>query len=207
MNILVVGGGLLARNTAEQLDQAGHTVSVLVENEDSRTLFRASFTGIITIGIPMELDSLRSAGIEGCDAVAVVTADDNLNITVGQIAKDFFHCPKVIARISDPEREKIFESFGLQSLCPTTMAGETLAAALTDPIPPQQVTFGTTTVSLVAVPVEKRMVGRTTADLTPAAGVGMFALLKEDGQLRLIEPRAALPLERGDRVIYAKEIK
>ena len=63
----------------------------------------------------MDLKNLRSAGIESCDAVAVTTSDDNLNITVGQIAKNYFQVPKVVARISDPYRENIFESFGLQN--------------------------------------------------------------------------------------------
>lgn len=37
----------------------------------------------------MDMDVLRDAGVESCDAVAVVTSDDNLNITVSQIVKNF----------------------------------------------------------------------------------------------------------------------
>lgn len=206
MNILIVGGGLLGRKTAELLDEAGHTVSVLGESADSLSLLSPEFGGMTTVGMPMEINSLRSAGIEGCDAVAVVTADDNMNITVGQIAKDFFHVPKVIARISDPQRETIFEGFGLSSICPTNMAGEKLAAALVDPWREQQVTFGTTTVALTAVPIEKHLVGRTTAELLPTSGAGVFGVLKETGKLLLLEPHAALPLESGDRVIYSRKI-
>lgn len=206
MNILIVGGGLLGRKTAELLDEAGHTVSVLGESADSLSLLSPEFGGMMTVGMPMEINSLRSAGIEGCDAVAVVTADDNMNITVGQIAKDFFHVPKVIARISDPQRETIFEGFGLSSICPTNMAGEKLAAALVDPWREQQVTFGTTTVALTAVPIEKHLVGRTTAELLPTSGAGVFGVLKETGKLLLLEPHAALPLESGDRVIYSRKI-
>lgn len=206
MNILIVGVGLLGRKTAELLDETGHTVSVLGESADSLSLLSPEFGGMMTVGMPMEINSLRSAGIEGCDAVAVVTADDNMNITVGQIAKDFFHVPKVIARISDPQRETIFEDFGLSSICPTNMAGDKLAAALVDPCCEQQVTFGTTTVSLAAVPVGKHLAGRTTAELPLASGTGIFGVLKENGKLLLLEPRTELPLEIGDRVIYSRKI-
>lgn len=204
MNILLIGGGLLARKTAELLDAAGHMVSVLAETMDDVRQFPAEFHGVLLVGAPMEMDSLRNAGIEGCDAVAVVTANDNLNITVGQIAQDTFHVPNVIARISDPQRESVFEHFGLSTICPTNMAGEQLAAALVDPTTAQQVNFGTTSVSLMPVPIEKNMVGKTTADLAPAVGVGIFGVLKENGKLHLAQPRTALPLERGDRVIYTK---
>ena len=45
-------------------------------------------------GMPMDMDVLRNAGVEWCDAVAVVTPDDNLNITISQIVKTFFQVEK-----------------------------------------------------------------------------------------------------------------
>ncbi len=131
MNILIIGGGQLGRKTAEILDAAGHTVEVLDESGDNLPLLSPEFGGVTSVGFPLDIKNLRETGIEGCDAVAVVTADDNLNITVGQIVKDFFKVPRVIARISDPQRETVFESFGLQTVCPTNMAGDKLVAALT----------------------------------------------------------------------------
>ena len=124
MNIMIVGGGLLGRKTAETLDEAGHDVVLIDASPENLAQLSPDFSGVTAVGFPMDIKSLRSAGIEGCDAVAVTTPDDNLNITVGQIAKNFFGIPKVIARISDPYRENIFERFGLQTVCPTNMAGD-----------------------------------------------------------------------------------
>ena len=115
MNIMIVGGGLLGRKTAETLDEAGHDVVLIDASPENLAQLSPDFSGVTAVGFPMDIKSLRSAGIEGCDAVAVTTPDDNLNITVGQIAKNFFGIPKVIARISDPYRENIFERFGLQT--------------------------------------------------------------------------------------------
>ena len=102
MNIMIVGGGLLGRKTAETLDEAGHDVVLIDASPENLAQLSPDFSGVTAVGFPMDIKSLRSAGIEGCDAVAVTTPDDNLNITVGQIAKSFFGIPKVIARISDP---------------------------------------------------------------------------------------------------------
>ena len=130
MNIMIVGGGLLGRKTAESLDELGHDVVLIDASAENIAQLSPDFSGVTAVGFPMDIKSLRAAGIEGCDAVAVATPDDNLNITVGQIAKNFFGIPKVIARISDPYRENIFERFGLQTVCPTNMAGDKLVTAL-----------------------------------------------------------------------------
>lgn len=206
MNILIIGGGLLGRKTAELLDAAGHAVAVLDESADNLSLLSPDFEGVTSVGFPMDVNSLRNAGIEGCDAVAVVTADDNLNITVGQIAKNFFGVSKVIARISDPRRETVFESFGLQTVCPTNMAGEKLVSALTSPWQSRQVTFGTATVLLLVRPVEKRLFGRTTSELEAQPGDGVLGVIKEDGRFQLLELGGELPLAAGDSVVYTRKI-
>ena len=85
MNIMIVGGGLLGRKTAETLDEAGHDVVLIDASPENLAQLSPDFSGVTAVGFPMDIKSLRSAGIEGCDAVAVTTPDDNLNITVGQI--------------------------------------------------------------------------------------------------------------------------
>lgn len=206
MNILIIGGGLLGRKAAELLDAAGHAVSLMDENPDNLSLLDPDFGGVTAVGFPMNIKSLRAAGIEGCDAVAVTTSDDNLNIAVGQIAKNFFGVSRVVARISDPRRETAFENFGLQTVCPTNMAGEKLASALTSPWQSRQVTFGTTTVSLTVRPVDKRLVGRTTADLELSPGDGVFGVITGDGHFSLLTRGADLPLRAGDAVVYSRKI-
>lgn len=206
MNILVIGGGMLGRKTAELLDFAGHTVSVLDESADNISLLSPDFGGVTAVGFPMDISALKSAGIEGCDAAAVVTSDDNLNITVGQIAKNYFGVKKVIARISDPKRETIFEDFGLQTVCPTSMAGEKLVSALTSPMQSRQVTFGTATVSLVVKPVDKKYYGRTTDELEALPGDGILGIIKEDGRFMLLEHGGTLTIGSGDSVVYSRKI-
>lgn len=205
MNILIVGGGLLGRRIAESLDLLGHSVAIVDEDENNLSQLGAGFQGVTATGFPMDMDALREAGIEGCDAAAVVTSDDNLNITVGQMAKNVFGVPTVVARISDPDRESIFQGAGLLTVCPTNMAADKLVAALISPFQARQVTFGEATVSLQPRPVEKKMVGRTTAQLEPAPGDGLFGVIKKDGGFRLL-CGGALPLEAGDLVVYSRLI-
>lgn len=206
MNIMVIGGGMLGRKTAELLDSAGHDVAITDENPENIHLLSPNFGGITFVGFPMDLNHLREAGIDNCDAVAVTTADDNLNITVGQIAKDVFGVPKVVVRISDPAREDIFESFGLSTVCPTNMAGEKIVSSLIAPLQSHQVTFGTATVALEARAVDKRQAGGTTQSYPLDPGEGILGVVKSDGRFFLQGPDTQIPLEQGDQVICSRKI-
>lgn len=206
MNILIVGCGLLGRKAAQMLDNVGHAVAVLDNSADRLSLLDPDFSGVTHLGFPMDIQALRAAGIEGCDAVAVVTADDNLNIAAGQIAKSFFHVSNVLIRISDPQREDAFENLGLQVICPTNTAGAELVTALTSPRQSRQVTLGISTVSLLVIPVEKRLYGRTTDDLEPRPGDGILGVLQENGHFQLLERDRPLPLAPGDCVVYSRKI-
>lgn len=134
MNILIVGCGRVGANLVRQLDEAGHDVAVLDDEVDS--LKRLSefddydFTGVGVVGVPIDVDVLRKAGIETCDAVAAVTNNDNINIMVAQIARDIFHVKKAVARVSDPSCNRTFrEQFQLDTVCPTDL---TVQAALNE---------------------------------------------------------------------------
>ena len=135
LNILVVGCGKVGSNLAITLEGMGHDVSIvdeIAEHLDAATnLTLINFTGLCVCGVPIDVDILRSAGIESCDAVAAVTSDDNINIMVAEVATQFFGIKKVFARIYDPVREQAFkERLDLQTICPTNLTIEAVLGSL-----------------------------------------------------------------------------
>lgn len=204
MNVLVIGCGMLGRKIARTLDEKGWDVSVLDNRESELMLLDEDFGGVTLRGFPMDLRSLREAGIESCDAVAVTTADDNLNITIAQIARDYFGIQNVVARISDPARESIFENFGLRTVCPTNLAGDTLVRVLTGE-KAEKLEFGTHTVSFTARPVEKQQVGKLLRDLYGYPGEEIFGLIRKSGAFLLRANGLCRP-EAGDSIVYAKTV-
>ncbi len=102
MNILVIGCGRLGASLACRLDEQGHDVVVIDEDENLFVRLGENFSGITFAGSPMNASVLRNAGAASCDAIAVVTGDDNLNITVSQMAKGFFHVDRVVAQNRRP---------------------------------------------------------------------------------------------------------
>lgn len=202
--MLIVGSGLLGRAVAQSLDSLGHGVAVVDEDPENLELLPPGFGGVTFVGFPMDLNVLRRAGIDSCDAVAVTTGDDNLNIAVGQIAKRLFKVERVAARVSDPEREDIFDG-DVRTVCPTNMACDKLVTDLLSPFENKQVTFGSATVSLELRPVERRYFGQSTNALD-LPGQGIFAVIKSDGRFILKETAGGIALCEGDTLVLSRRI-
>ena len=137
LNILVVGAGKVGSNLAITLETLGHDVSLVDENTEhldaATNLALINFNGLRICGVPIDVDVLRSAGIESCDAVAAVTPDDNINIMVAEVATQFFGIKNVFARIYDPAREKVFaERLDLKTICPTRLTIDAVLCSLTN---------------------------------------------------------------------------
>lgn len=130
MKIVILGCGRVGATLATQLEDAGHTVSVIDKSGDSFYRLSPKFKGDKVIGNGVDEEVLRRAGIEDADAFAAVTNGDNRNIMASQIAKEIFHTPKVICRIYDSLREQTFRELGLETICPTQVITDLVSDAL-----------------------------------------------------------------------------
>lgn len=206
MNVLVVGCGRLGTRLAGILDRHGHDVAVVDSNADLFHNLSDDFNGITVAGMPLDMTVLKNAGVESCDAMAVVTPDDNLNITVSQIAQEFFGVKNVVARISDPAREKVFKSFGLKTVCPTKMASDAMFTALTQPWDSKSVSFETSTAAFHTRAVEESCVGYPVTVMPADTGEVVFGIAHKDGTMELYSAERKIILAEGDKVIYAKMV-
>ncbi|MDO4460420.1 MAG: TrkA family potassium uptake protein [Clostridia bacterium] len=205
MNVMVIGGGHLGREIALELDSNGHDVIVVEENHDKLSLLDGKFGGTTITSFPMDIENLRNAGIESCDAVAVVTSDDNLNIAVSQIAQNIFHIDNVVSRITDPLREDIFNDFGLRTVCPTNMGKDSIITALMDPKESQILKFGTSTVTFRIRNPEKKDLHRFLPQLTGEKGEYVFGLIRESGKFCMNFPMSSEIVSETDFLVYACE--
>jgi trk system potassium uptake protein TrkA len=130
VKVLVIGCGRVGSGVALELAQAGWDVSVVDEREEALDRLGPQWKGAFVVGHGMDLDVLLRAGIEGADAVVVATNGDNTNIVIGQVAKRRFEVPYVAVRILDPARAKFYASQGMETVCPTQTAIESLSGAV-----------------------------------------------------------------------------
>jgi trk system potassium uptake protein TrkA len=203
MNVLVIGCGRLGVRLATLLDERGHAVAVVDEVASMLSHLPENFSGLAVSGMPMDMTVLKNAGIENCDAVAVVTPDDNLNITISQVAREFFHIDNVVARISDPTRESVFATFGLHTVCPTKMAATSIYNAITQPWESRQLTFGTATASFRVWTAAKNDYGKLLEETPHYPEETIFAVVHASGKMELARLGTEQRITEGDHVMLA----
>ena len=122
MRVVILGCGRVGARLANSLDREGHEVGIIDRNSEafSRRL-SPDFTGTVVVGVGIDGDVMRRAGMEGADVFAAVTNNDNTNIMASQMAKLIFGVPKVICRIYDPIRHETYRTLGLETVSPTTL--------------------------------------------------------------------------------------
>lgn len=130
MKALVIGCGRVGSSVALQLHSEGWEVVVVDEKEDALTRLGEHWPGAFLVGHGMDVDLLREAGIEQADAVVVATDGDNTNIVIGQVAQKRFGVQCVVVRVLDPARARFYAERGLRTVCPTSVAIDTLMEAV-----------------------------------------------------------------------------
>jgi len=130
VKVLVIGCGRVGSAVALELRAAGWDVSVVDEREEALGRLGDNWSGEFHVGQGIDLQLLRHAGIEDADAVVVTTDGDNSNIVIGQMAQKRFDVRSVVVRILDPARAEFFRTRGLNVVCPTQSAIETLTNAV-----------------------------------------------------------------------------
>ena len=129
--IIIIGCGRLGANLASALSDDGGNVLIMDRNKESFRRLSPSFGGLSVVANGTDLDALREARIESASTVIAVTNNDNTNIMVAQMARDLFHVDKVIARLFDPERESVYQEFGIKTICPAVLSVKEIDKMLT----------------------------------------------------------------------------
>src|SRR5579875_796867 len=113
MRVAIAGAGAVGRALAQELLTAGHKV-LLIERQ--RGHFRPDLVPDADwmLADACEVDSLRAAGIERCDAVMAATGDDKANVVFALLCKTEFSVAGVLVRVNHTDNQSLFsEAWGV----------------------------------------------------------------------------------------------
>ncbi|GAB3249984.1 potassium channel family protein [Arthrobacter pigmenti] len=115
-HFVIMGCGRVGVSLAHTLDESGHTVAIIDQDDRAFRRLRSTFSGERVTGVGFDRDTLKQAGIEHAYAFAAVSSGDNSNILATRVARETFHVPHVVARIYDSGRAEIYQRLGIPTV-------------------------------------------------------------------------------------------
>jgi trk system potassium uptake protein len=199
-HFVIMGCGRVGVTLAHTLDDAGHSVAVIDQDDRAFRRLRSTFSGRKVTGIGFDRDTLKNADIEHAYAFAAVSSGDNSNILATRVARETFHVPHVVARIYDPGRAEIYQRLGI----PTVAAVRWSADQVLRRILPEQSISGDFRESsgrliLGELALHEEWVGHSLREIEKATGTRV-AYLTRFGEGIL--PAADMSFQQGD-VVHA----
>jgi trk system potassium uptake protein TrkA len=122
--VVVAGCGRLGSMLANSLSAGGHRVVVMDERESAFERLSQTFSGYTVLGNVVDRSTLEEGKIRQADYFLAVTAQDNVNLMVAQVAKVIYGVPHVLARVYDPVRESLYREFGVQTISPVQLSAD-----------------------------------------------------------------------------------
>jgi len=119
MKVVILGCSRVGAMLATELAVKGNEVTVVDYEESSFTRLPKDAQVKRVLGMGVDHDVLKKAGIEKADVFLALTNRDNTNLTAAQMVKHTFKVPKVASRVYDVQRAKAFKGLGLSIICPT----------------------------------------------------------------------------------------
>lgn len=115
-HFVIMGAGRVGVMLAHTLEDAGHTVAVIDQDDRSFRRLRKDFAGKKVTGVGFDRETLKRAGIEQAYAFAAVSSGDNSNIIASRVARETFGVQHVVARIYDPNRAEFYQRLGIPTV-------------------------------------------------------------------------------------------
>lgn len=178
MHVVVVGCGRVGAGLARNLEESGHTVAVVDRRPRAFERLSEDFGGRTVTGVGFDRDRLTEAGIEEAGALAAVTNGDNSNILVARVARETFGVDRVVARIYDPRRAKIFERLGIPTIATVEWATERVLQRIMPDRPNVEWIDPSANVLLIERPVPPKWAGHKLGEIDLAGHARVAALTR-----------------------------
>ncbi|MBW4094092.1 MAG: TrkA family potassium uptake protein [Acidobacteria bacterium] len=197
-HFVIMGCGRVGATLAHTLEDAGHSVAIIDQDDRAFRRLRSTFAGRKVTGVGFDRETLKQADISEAYAFAAVSSGDNSNVLATRVARETFHVPHVVARIYDPGRAEIYQRLGI----PTVAAVRWSADQVLRRILPEASISGdfrepSGRLILTEVPLHQGWIGRHILDIEKASGARV-AYLTRFGEGML--PTKDTSFQEGDTV-------
>jgi trk system potassium uptake protein TrkA len=199
MHVVIVGCGRAGTALAVRLDAEGDSVCVVDVNSDTRQRLPNGFSGRFVPGNAIHRPVLEEAGVARADALVALSSSDSLNIVVARVAREVFHVPHVVGRLTDVDHALIATELGLDMVTSVRMTVDRVHRMLRHRLLDPEYTFGNGESLLVRAPVPDYLEGRPADEFNVEGEIGVVEITR-GGHSMIPGPGATL--KDGDRVSF-----
>lgn len=199
MYMILVGGGNVGTQLAKKLISTGHEVLVIEKDPtQAQRLQRIIGESNVLIGDGCEVLTQKSAGFGRAEVVVAITGEDEDNLVICQMAKFLWNVKRVLARVNDPEHERLFQQLGIDETVSATAIIHSLLEQQISPdvvMPVGALQRGNIEVVEAVLSSRSPIVGKAVRDVSLPPGTNLIWILRNDQGLTVT----------GDTVLQADD--
>ena len=165
-----MGCGRVGASLAIGLENLGHDVAIIDQEESAFRRLGSAFEGRRVTGVGFDRDTLSEAGIDKAYAFAAVSSGDNSNILAARVARETFGVEHVVARIYDPGRAEVYQRLGIPTVATVKWTADQMMRRLLPQGHVPELVDPSGKVVVAEVTVHPAWVGRRLTELEAATG-------------------------------------
>jgi trk system potassium uptake protein len=207
MYIVIVGGGRIGYHLARKLVHDKHAVAVIEKDKAQCDEISQGLDAMVICGDGCEPKILEDAEVGRADVIAAVTADDEDNFIICQLAKEVFGVRRTVARVNDPKNEHIFTELGVDvPVNATTIIAKIIEEETSFEDFVNLMTFKRGKLALVRVDLsaESPVIDKAVKDVMLPHNSVLVSIVRGDA---IIVPKGETVLLKGDDVIALTTIE
>lgn len=205
MRIVICGAGEVGSHSAEVLDRAGHSITIIDNCAERLGAIEESLDIRTVLGNCTRAETLTEGGVPHADMVVAATSHDEVNLLTATLAKRL-GAAKVIARVhsydfADPEAFDYAGCLGIDELiCPEYSTAMVIAQNIRNPAAHAVETFarGQVEMQQFTVGEHSEATKKPLSELGVPKGARLAAVLRDN---TAIIPDSHMTVEAGDHVV------
>jgi len=200
MKVLIVGGGRTLYFLCRNFTAKGYEVVIIDRDQAECIQLARQLFATVICGDGSDAGILQEAGAMGADAVLAITANDQDNLVICQLASLKFGVPRAVALANDPDNAEVFEKLGVSSFSTTRIVGSLIEQRasleqITNLLPVGQ---GKVNVTEIVLDAGSPVTGKLLKDIALPENALVAVVIRDDQPM---VPRGGNDLQVGDRVV------
>ena len=204
MYIVIAGAGRLGLDLAKKLKEDKHQVSIIEASESLCNKLARELKGIMIIcGDATYPDVLREAKIDKADVCVSAASNDEDNIIVCYLAKEFFGVRRTVARVNDSKHMPLYKYMEVDNPVDSTAIISRVVeeeASFNDVMSLLSIKKGRLSVVRVDIPEDSPVANKSLEEITLPQNSVLISILRGP---EIIIPHGSTVIMPGDEVISA----